>query len=445
MDHVNRRGFLATIGSAALVGRPLLNAAAWRSGAASIDITPRRSLWMAGFALRKQASQGTALPLHAKALALQAGPGPAAVLVTVDLLGLTARITDRVAAEVRRRHGIPRASLLFNASHTHCGPVVDEQLSVAYDLSPEQWSALREYGTQLETSLTAVIGEAVSRLAPATLAYAQGTADFAANRRVKFGPDGPVDHGVPILRVDGRDGAPLAIVFGYACHNTTLQDGFVQYHGDYAGVAQAALERRHAGATALFVMGCGADANPKPRGTLELVEAHGTALADAVDAALPAARPIAPALRTAYDIVELPFVGDAARARWHAQLDIDPVYLRRHAALMAQIVRRDGHLPAAERDPLQVWRFGRNDLTLVALGGEVVVDYARRLAREHPDQRIWAAGYSNDVFGYVPSRRVLEEGGYEGGDAMIYYGRPGPFTAVVEERIIAGVNRLMAR
>jgi hypothetical protein len=397
---------------------------------------------MAGFALRKEPSQGVALPLHAKALALRCGAQPAAVLVTVDLLGLTARITDRVAAEVERRHGVARADLLFNASHTHCGPVVDEQLSVAYDLSPEQWAEIRAYTTGLEDQLIAVIGDALSRLRPAQVAYARGEAGFAANRRVKFTPDGPVDHSVPVLRVNSADGAPLAIVFGYACHNTTLQDGFVQYHGDYAGVAQAALERRHPGATALFMIGCGADANPKPRGTLDLVQAHGAALADAVDRALLTAAPVAPALRTAYGTVDLPFVDAAARERWRQQLDIDPVYLRRHAALMEAAVQRDGHLQLAQRDPVQVWRVG-SDLTLIALGGEVVVDYALRLAREYPGRNLWVAGYSNDVFGYVPSLRVLREGGYEGGDAMIYYGRPGPFSDAVEDLIISEVRRLM--
>jgi hypothetical protein len=442
---VHRRDFLETVASAVLAPAAFQTAAsapAWRAGVASVDITPDSSLWMAGFALRKQPSQGVALPLHAKALALQSGAGPASVLVTVDLLGLTARITDRVAAEVQRRHDVPRANLMFNASHTHCGPVVDEQLSVAYDLSPDQWSAIRAYTAALEQRLIAVVGDALSRLAPARVAYARGEAGFAANRRVKFTPEGPVDRSVPVLRVEGRGSEPLAIVFGYACHNTTLQDGFVQFHGDYAGVAQAELQRRHPGTTALFMIGCGADANPKPRGTLELVQAHGVALADAVDRALPAATPVAPALHTAYGAVDLPFVQDGARDRWRQQLDIDELYLRRHAALMQAAVQRDGRLPASQRDPIQVWRFG-SDLTLVALGGEVVVDYALRLAREYPNQRIWAAGYSNDVFGYVPSLRVLREGGYEGGDAMVYYGRPAPFTEAVEEIIFNEVRRLM--
>ncbi|MEO8075825.1 MAG: neutral/alkaline non-lysosomal ceramidase N-terminal domain-containing protein [Acidobacteriota bacterium] len=439
---MDRREFLTAAVAIGLTSRRVaLAPSPVRAGVATIDITPEQSLWMAGFARRSQPSQGTAMPLHAKALALQFGTQATAVLVTVDLLGVTAGMTGRVAAVVSRRHGIRRANLLFNASHTHCGPVVDEQLSVAYDLSPEQWAALRAYTTRLEANLATVIGDAVSRLRPARVAYGQDQADFAANRRVKFTPLGPVDHSVPVLQVDDPDGAPVAIVFGYACHNTTLQDTFVRYHGDYAGVAQAVLEKRHPGSIALFVAGCGADANPMPRGTLELVEAHGTALADAVDRALKSAAPIEPFLRTAYGHVDLPFARGQAREAWRRRLDVDEIYKARHTALMQAVVARDGRLPTAQSDPVQVWRFG-SGLTLVALGGEVVVDYALRLAREYPDRRIWAAGYSNDVFGYVPSRRVLREGGYEGGDAMIYYGRPGPFTEDVEDLIVGEVRRL---
>jgi hypothetical protein len=219
----------------------------------------------------------------------------------------------------------------------------------------------------------------------------------------------------------------------------------VQYHGDYAGVAQAALEERHRGTTALFVAGCGADANPMPRGTMELVNAHGATLADAVDRALKSPSPVAASLRTAYGTVDLPFADEETRTRWHSQLKVDPIYLERHAAVMKQLIDRDGRLPIAQRDPVQVWQFGSgpDGFTLVALGGEVVVDYALRLAREYPGRRMWVAGYSNDVFGYVPSLRVLREGGYEGGDAMIYYARPGPFNERVEELIVGKAHQLI--
>jgi hypothetical protein len=410
---------------------------------------------MAGFAARTQASQGVALPLHAKALALQAGDQRTAVLVTVDLLGVTANMTDRVASFVEHRHRVHRADILFNASHTHCGPVVDEQLSVAYGLTAEQLADIRTYTTQVENKLAGVIGEAVSRLAPARLSFARDKAEFAANRRTAFTPLGPVDHTVHVLRIDSLDGRLKAVVFGYACHNTTLPPTVVQYHGDYAGVAQAMLEQRHAGTTAMFVAGCGADANPAPRGTMELVNAHGATLADSVDRALTSPAPVTASLRTAYGTVDLPFADEATRARWHSQLKIDPIYLERHAAAMQQLIDRNGRLPRVQRDPVQVWHFGfspqgkstnasaSGGFTLVALGGEVVVDYAIRLAREYPGRSMWVAGYSNDVFGYVPSLRVLREGGYEGGDAMIYYARPGPFNEQVEELIIGKAHQLM--
>lgn len=446
---MDRREFLTSVAAIGLTAQTAARAAPeWRAGAASIDITPDRSLWMAGFAARTQPSQGVALPLHAKALALRCGNQPTAVLVTCDLLGVTARVTGRVASLVRRRHSIRRANLLFNASHTHCGPVIDEQLSVAYGLTESQLADIRAYTSQLENKLAAVIGEAISRLRPAHLSYSRDEAAFAANRRVKFVPLGPVDHTVHVLRVDGDDGSPRAIVFGYACHNTTLPATFVQFHSDYAGIAQAALEQRHAGATAMFVAGCGADANPAPRGTVELVTAHGTALADAVDRALGKRSPIAASLETAYGTVDLPFASGEARERWMKQLDIDPIYLQRYAAAMKAVTDRDGRLPRAQADPVQIWRFGTaarpaEGLTLVALGGEVVVDYALRLAREYAGHSMWIAGYSNDVFGYVPSLRVLREGGYEGGDAMIYYARPAPFTAAVEDLIVGKVRQLM--
>ncbi len=453
---IHRREFLTAVAAIGVGSRGLTaSSTQWRAGTAAIDITPDRSLWMAGFAARTEPSQGVALPLHAKALALKCGNSPIAVLVTADLLGVTARMTDRVASIVQRRHHLRSADILFNASHTHCGPVVDQQLSVAYGLTPTQLTDIEKYTTQLEDKLAAVIGQAVSRLAPARLSYARDEAGFAANRRTAFVPLGPVDHTVHVLRVDGLAGNLRAVVFGYACHNTTLPPTIVQYHGDYAGVAQATLEKRHPGAMAMFVAGCGADANPAPRGTMELVDAHGTSLADSVDRALKASAPVAASLQTSYGIVDLPFVDETARARWHGQLTIDPIYLERHAWAMQRLIDRDGRLPAAQRDPVQVWQFGAvapgvptadsmsEGFTLVALGGEVVVDYALRLAREYSARRMWVAGYSNDVFGYVPSLRVLREGGYEGGDAMIYYARPGPFTEQVEELIIGKVHELI--
>ena len=42
---------------------------------------------------------------------------------------------------------------------------------------------------------------------------------------------------------------------------------------------------------------------------------------------------------------------------------------------------------------------------------------------------------------YIPSRRVLGEGGYEGGGAMVYYGLPSVWAPNVEDLILAEVTR----
>lgn len=437
---VRRREFLTLLAAAGVLGSA--RRGTWRAGASRIDITPAPGIWMAGFAARTCPAEGVALPLFAKALALEDERRRRAVLVAVDLLGVTASMTARVASAVRRRHGLAREALLVNASHTHSGPVTSELLGIAYDLPPGQPERIAEYTAVLEKKILDVIGMALAALAPARLFFAEGRAGFAANRRVQFTPAGPVDQAVPVLDVEAADGRTLAVVFGYACHNTTLQAGWCRLHGDYAGVAQALLERRHPGATALFVAGCGADANPEPRGTLELVEQHGAALADAVGRARESLVPVAGPLRLAYGVASLPFAPAPARTELLARLSDADVYQRRHARFLLDALARAGRLPATQPAPVQVWRFGET-FTLVALGGEVVADYALRLKRDYPARRIWAAGYSNDVFGYLPSLRVLKEGGYEGGGAMIYYGRPGPFAPSVEERIHSEVRSLM--
>ena len=439
--NLDRRSFLTALAGA--VAFPAMPAApGWRAGLASVDITPALGVWMAGYAARKEPARGIAQPLHAKALVLEDSSGRRAVLVTLDVLGLTAPVVGRIAAAARRQYGLPREALVLCSSHTHSGPVIDDQLAVAYDLSPGQWDDVRASTRRIEGRVLDVIGLALGSRRPARLRWSQGTAGFGANRRTAFGPDGPVDSAVPVLSIERSDGTLAGLVFGYACHNTTLPASFVSFHGDYAGVAQAELEHRHPGITALFVAGCGADANPKPRGTIELVEQHGRSLADAVDRALDGAAEIRGPLRRAFTSATLAYAQAPGADAWRGKLEDPNVYVRRHARLMLDVIARDGRVQAVEQAPLHVVRIG--PVTVVAISGEVVVDYALAFKRQYGGAT-WVAGCADAVFGYLPSRRVLREGGYEGGEAMLYYGRPGPFADSVEDTIMAGIDGLVAR
>jgi hypothetical protein len=279
--------------------------------------------------------------------------------------------------------------------------------------------------------------------------YGEGSAGFAINRRqatptgVKIGidPNGPVDHTVPVLRITGADGKLRAVLFGYACHNTTLTAEIYQLSGDYAGFAAAELERQHPGATALFLMLCGADQNPNPRGTVELVRKYGDALAAEVDRVVSARMtPVAGPIRTAFRLTTLQL---APRTRLEFEAELK-------SSIPAQVRRAQSMLKALDAGktidridyPVQAVRFGRG-FTLVALGGEVTVDYALRMKREFAGAPIVVAAYSNDVMSYIPSARVLREGGYEANDSMIYYGQAGPFDGDVEDRILAAVHRVL--
>jgi len=428
----------------------------WKAGLAKIAITPTKSLWMAGFSARTKPSEGVIHELHAKALALEDELGRWAVLVTADLIGLPAVVASRIAEQVKNRYGIARDRLMLNCSHTHSGPVLASPLQITYRarMSPNQWRDIEDYTRELESRIVTLVGAAFQELRPARLRLGRGQASFAVNRRRKtdkgwvssvVNPEGPVEHEVPVLRVETMAGQMRAVVFGYACHNTTLVSNSYRFCGDYAGFAQERLEKEHPGVTALFVEGCGADANPNPRGTVELARKHGEALATAVDQALGGSlSPVKGPLNCALEVFPIAFAPPPSRDSLEGQRTDKNEVIRRHAEEMLKMLDRDGRLPTEYPYTVQVWRFD-GDLTVIALAGEVVGDYARRLKKELGPETLWVAGYSNDVFGYVPSLRVLQEGGYEGGEAMRGSRLPGPFAPTIEETIIGKTRELVER
>jgi neutral ceramidase len=422
----------------------------WRAGIARREITPQGPIWMGGYAARKHPSEGVLQPLWAKSLVLEDRRHTRVAVVTLDLIGIDRALVDRVAQRVRQATGIPRERLVVNCSHTHSGPVVAGVTPLVYDLTPEQQATVNAYARRLEGTLAELVAAAVADLRPATLQFAESRATFAANRRalrdkaVKVKPTtprpAPVDHGVPVLVIGNPQGRPRAVLFGYACHNTTL--AIYQINGDYAGFAQAAWELRHPGATALFLSGCGADVNPHPRGEVTLAQQHGAALAAAVDQVLgPSLPPVHGPLQVGFERVELKLVPAPSKAEIEQRLQDKNVYQRRLARYQLDELAAGRPLATSYPYPVQVVRMG-DDLLLVVLGGETCVDYALRLRREFADRRIWIAGYSNEVFAYVPSEHVLREGGYEGGDAMVYFGLHGPFQPGLEQRILDTVHRL---
>jgi hypothetical protein len=421
----------------------------WKAGAARIKITPDKPLWMSGYSSRTKPAEGTLIDLWAKALVLADPDGRRVALVTLDLVGIPRDLSLAVRDDISRKHKLPRECICLAVSHTHTGPVVGNNLSAMYFLDQEQQRLVDDYARSLHTKLVDLVGKAIDNLEPADLTRGNGYVTFAVNRRNNKETDvpklrdlgqlkGPVDHDVPVLCVRDKSGHVKAVVFGYACHSTVLN--FYQWSGDYAGFAQIALEKAHPDAVALFWAGCGADQNPLPRRSVELAEKYGQELAKGVEAALAAPMtPIAGKLSAAYVEVPLPFADLPSRDKLVEDSTNKDRYVAARAKLLLQQIKDKGSLAGTYPYPVQAWQIG-GDLTFVALGGEVVVDYSLRLKKELGRENLWVAGYTNDVMAYIPSLRVLKEGGYEGGGAMVYYGLPTVWGPKVEETIIGAVR-----
>lgn len=434
-----------------LLAAATLHAAGWRAGVARLKITPETPIWMSGYGNRNKPSEGVMQDLWAKALALEDEKKNRVVIVTTDLIGLPRTVSEQIAAECLKRYGLERDRLLLNSSHTHTGPMVRENLITMFDLDPEEKQRIQAYGQRLVQTIIDAVGASIANLAPAQLSYGIGTAGFAINRRqptpkgvvIGVNPDGPVDHDVPVLAVRGSEGKLLAALFGYACHNTTLTGEFYRISGDYAGFAQAEFEKAHPEAAGMFLMLAGGDQNPNPRSREDLARQHGKTLAAAVDDVLAKPmKPVSPRVRTAFRMVDLPF---ATRGRddFEKELTSDvPARVRRAKEMIRAF---DERRPVRRvQYPVQAIRLG-DTVTYVALGGEVVVGYSLRAKKEFPDHSVVVAGYSNDVMCYIPTEKVLAEGGYEADLSMVYYGQPGPFAPGVENRIFDTIRSAMKR
>ena len=417
----------------------------WKAGVARVSITPSEPIWLAGYGSRDRPTGKVRQDIYVKALALQDRSGAISVLVCADLLGFSRAMSDEVFERVRERFHLTRDRLVINASHTHSAPVAGEVLRAAYNMGQDDELVVRRYtDTLLEKTVSAIAGS-VGNLEPAHLEFAQGLAGFAVNRRRdrrgKRHLPAPVDHDVPVLSIRSADGALKVIVFGYACHATVLND--FEVSGDWPGFAQASLETSHAGALALFVAGCGADANPLPRRSPDLAKMYGEILAIAVNRVLDREMsPVIGPLKTAFERVDIPFQTPPSREELEQRIRQEKGSRKRNAEHLLAVLDREGEIPESYPYPIQVWRFGK-DLTVIHLAGEVVVDYALRFKAEYGWNDVWVAGYSNEIFAYIPSLRVLREGGYEGGGAMTYYGWGGPFRAAVEEIIAEKVDELV--
>lgn len=423
-----------------------------RAATAWFDITPSVGPILQGH-WSSNPSTEVLFPLEGRVLLVRDDDQPPVVIVTLDLLAVPLAFTQRIRTTATNRHGIPPENILIAASHTHCAPAMLAILGLTPDPA---------YVAMLEERIADAIAQCLTNCTT-VVTFGVGASEtyFHINRRLPVGqtiggahPAGVIDPRVRALRIDNAaNGHPLAILFHFSCHPTSIAGSGGRISPDYPGIARQAIEAR-TGATALFLPGCFGNIRP--------AHMQGNGFRDATDAELIATgKLVASAAIRAVDALRCsPHDGASGQL---AQLQLD--YERKNPDQKLQELlaihpdtgkdlfpqwhaRARAWLSEEKPRPLmsEMQRLTIGPVTLITMPGEAVqeIGYAiERSAERAGLTHIWAMGYCNDGVGYLVTERQKSEGGYEP-NAYPYMDNPAPFRE--EETLLTKVAaQLLAR
>lgn len=441
-------------------------AESWWAGFGKVEITPTEPVRLSGYSNRDKPHTDVADPLFARAMVLTDAAEDtqelhgnttgkrSVVLVSIDSIAVVGTMTRQLEETLNAEYGMTRSDFVICSTHSHAAPHAASGLNNLYrtPLTTEEQAAVDRHADRVRDGILKSIAYAMKSRRPARLEIASSTADFAVNRRVLknglwtgFGrqDDGPVDRRVQIMRAVTKDGKLLGAAFMYACHCTTLGPDFNKVSADWAGLAASDLEKKHADAVFLPVIGCGADANPEPRKGYEDALHHAAEMVNSIQVALTGTWANLPQ----FPIAHFGYAGLAPerpnRAELEAATSDKDITRRRWAETMLTTLKKMGRLPETYPDPIHTWSFGK-ELLWVFMGGEVVVDYQLRLEKNLPADKVWVAAYSDDVFAYVASERMRAEGGYEVDFSMLFYNQPGRWQSGTEDLIERRIQEILA-
>lgn len=439
----------------------------WRAGAASVRFTPDEPMWLAGYAVRSEPSRGVLSDLNASALALEDEAGRLLVCVSADIIAVPRVLADAAAQRVVSQTGkqIPRENFIFAATHTHYAPEIRPDIAPFYRIPPEYSAKIPQAGRLLVDAMAAAATKALKNRKPARVFAGRASATFARNRRKEraiatadqgaeqvwsrlipaSASDFPEDHEVQVLDVRLLDGSHLAVVFGYACHNLTIDPQDRRFCADWAGFAREQLERKNSGMVPLFITGCAADQDPYPRESIDLSRQYGNDLADSIQQCIEGEIvEVEPRLAVAMEDVALEMQSVTSQWIETSLASQDPPRVFK-AEYLKRLLSEGRRLATSYPAVVQTVRLGQQ-VIMVLLGGEPVIDWVHRFRSQFSQggkPLVWVAGYCNDMCGYIPTRRIQQEGGYEGGRASLWSPLPSSWTDGVEERIASAVDRLV--
>ncbi len=405
-------------------------------------------MWLAGSSSRTHPSDSESGDIFARAVAIEDGSGGRVLFLSVELLAVPRVLAERVASDIMRAHDLERGQIVINASGTHNAPFVHGLHPAVSPAGAAERQNIAAYTGEVAHALFDLATAALASMQPARLSFSSGHASFAVNAPLGGGTEssnygGPVDTTVPLLRVATANGDTIAVLFGYACRNATLEAESYAISGDYSGIAAATVERQFPGSVALFLRLCDGDRSPAPRGSIDSMNRDGTTLAEEVTRLLSLPmRPVSGRLRATLIETSLPFAPHTRELFESESKSSDPALVRRAKLILAAYDARVE--PRQLPYPVQVIRFAHG-FALVALAGEPDVSYAWKIRKMLGQEDIIVAGGSNDGGYLVPGAGTDGSGNVELADSIVDSGFPGAFTGEAEQRILDAVERAWKR
>jgi hypothetical protein len=401
----------------------------FKAGTARRDVTPKEPIPMWGYGARHDyPATGTKAPLFAKALVLDCGSGKVA-LVGVDMgRSPTYAMMDAITAAVKEQSGVDHVMIV--GSHTHHGPTIELLDQPGYGKGT--WDASVAYSQWLQQQYIDAINEAAKSAAPAKIGWAVEETDFNRNRQSRKEPK-VREKTLSVLRVDGMDGKPLAVMANMAAHPVMESIMDKRWSSEWPGVMQGTVEAA-LGGTCLFMQGASGDMSPNSNDTRRGVDGFGKAVGDKV---------VAMANGIVTKVPERPAVaGNPWSFSGPTRMDLkNPIVLGTfrqffYPELMAMLVEMPDNTITLRGSTLLV----NGEIALVGAAGELFSDLSNQIKAQSPAAVTMVFGYCNGHSLYVPTREALAEGGY-GADATMSWLPVGTGEKVVEQAV-ADIKKL---
>ncbi|MFB3825807.1 MAG: neutral/alkaline non-lysosomal ceramidase N-terminal domain-containing protein [Bryobacteraceae bacterium] len=377
-----------------------------RAGAARRDVTPREPVPMWGYGARHdKLSAGVLDPLYADALVIEAG-GKKLAIVGLDLGRSPGETSlENIRKRIRERAGIEWS--LVAGSHTHGGPVLE--LTNQPGKGQGRFDAALRYYAQLEDAVAGAIEEANSKLEPVTVAAGSAQLEgFNRNRHTKLDPK-PCDREMAVLRFDGADGKPRAVVVNFTAHPTMLGADNMKFSADWVGAMKNHIARE-TGARVIFMQGASGDQSVNGAG--RTYQQFGEAIGAEAVKLTGTLRPAVPKT-AALEVRE-------ERFRFRSRTDFaNPILRTLYAeAFFPELIPNFVDEYAGGIRPRLTVALLNGEIPMVGVSGEFFAAHALRLKERVRLRPLFFFGYANGYHQYFPTIEAVAEGGY-GADASV--------------------------